>query len=151
MKKQIPLFKISWDNDDIAMVVNTIERGMNWSAGPNVKHFEKILARYIGVTYAVTFNSGTSSLLAALYAHGIGNGDEVIVPSFSFISVAMAPLFVNAEPVFVDIEDETLGIDPEQVEAKITGNTRAIIMAHYGGCLSRIERSRGSLKDTIYC
>jgi perosamine synthetase len=87
----------------------------------------------------VVFNSGTSSLLAALYAHGIGRGDQVIVPSFSFISVAMAPLFLNAEPVFVDIEDETLGVDPEQVEAKITSNTRAIITAHYGGCLSKIE------------
>jgi perosamine synthetase len=139
MKKKIPLFKISWDNDDISLVRDTIARGMNWSAGPNVKRFENILARYVGTKYAIVFNSGTSSLLAALYAHGIGSGDEVIVPSFSFISVAMAPLFVNADPVFVDIEDETLGIDPKRVEAKITNNTRAIIMAHYGGCLSKIE------------
>jgi perosamine synthetase len=138
MKRQIPFFKIAWDHDDISMVTTTIERGMHWSTGPNVKKFETILARYTGTKYAAVFNSGTSSLLAALYAHGIGSGDEVIVPSFSFISVAMAPLFVNAEPVFVDIEDETLGIDPQQVEAKITGNSRAIIMAHYGGCPSKI-------------
>jgi perosamine synthetase len=130
---QIPFFKIHWDDYDISLVRETIQRGMSWSAGPNVNRFEKLLARYIGTRYAVVFNSGTSSLLAALYAHDIGSGDEVIVPSFSFISVAMAPLFVNAEPVFVDIEDETLGIDPQKLEAKITRNTRAIIMAHYGG------------------
>ena len=138
MKRQIPFFKISWDNDDISMVRETIERGMHWSAGPNVKRFEKILARYTGTRYAAVFNSGTSSLLAALYAHDIGSGDEVIVPSFSFISVAMAPLFLNAAPVFVDIEEETLGIDPQKIEAKITRNTKAIIMAHYGGCPSKI-------------
>lgn len=138
MTMKIPLFRISWDNEDISAVAKTIERGMSWSAGPNVKRFEKMLARYTGTKYAAVFNSGTSSLLAALYAHDIGKGDEVIVPSFSFVSVAMAPLIVNADPVFVDIEDETLGIDPQKIEAKITNNTKAIIMAHYGGCPSKI-------------
>jgi perosamine synthetase len=138
MKKQIPFFKISWGKEDISMVRKTIERGMHWSAGPNVKRFENLLARYTGTRYAAVFNSGTSSLLAALFAHDIGSGDEVIVPSFSFISVAMVPLFLGAEPVFVDIEDETLGIDPQEIESKITRKTRAIIMAHYGGCPSKI-------------
>jgi perosamine synthetase len=139
MKRHVPLFKISWDEDDVSLVKDTIQRGMQWSAGPNVKHFERILARYVGTKYAVLFNSGTSSLLAALYAHGIGGGDEVLVPSFSFISVAMAPLFLNAEPVFVDIEEDSLGVDPEQVESKITSRTKAVIVAHYGGCISKIK------------
>jgi len=76
---KIPLFKIYWDEEDVRMVSDAIKAGMNWATGPNVGKFEELIASYVGTKYAVTFNSGTSALHAALLAHGIKNGDEVIV------------------------------------------------------------------------
>jgi len=140
---KIPLFKIYWDKEDITAVQNIISSGMNWATGPEVSRFEEEIARYIGVKYCLTFNSGTSALHALLLAHGIGKGDEVIVPSFTFIATANAALFVGARPVFADIEEKTLGLNPQDVARKITPKTRAIIPIHYGGCPCRIEE----LKD----
>ena len=134
MNWKIPLFKIYWDEEDIKMVSETIRRGMFWAIGPNVEKFEEMLSRYIGTEYALIFNSGTSALHATLLAYGIGKGDEVIVPSFTFIATANAPLFVGAQPVFADIEQKTYGLDPKDVEKRITPKTKAILPIHYGGC-----------------
>lgn len=134
MDWKIPLFKIYWDEEDVGMVKEVIQRGMHWAIGPNVEKFEEMLSRYVGTKYALVFNSGTSALYAILLAYGIGQGDEVIVPSFTFIATANAPLFVGATPVFADIEDKTYGLNPEDVEVKITAKTKAIIPIHYGGC-----------------
>ncbi len=117
MDWKIPLFKIYWDDEDIEMVTESVQRGMFWAAGPNIEKFERMLAEYIGRKYAVTFNSGTSALHAILLAYGIGQGDEVIVPSFTFIATANAPLFVGAKPVFADIEETDYGLDPDSVSA----------------------------------
>jgi len=135
----IPLFKIHTDQDDIDMVTGTIKRGSHWAIGPNIETFEKMLAEYIGTRYALTFNSGTSALHSLLLAYDIGRGDEVIVPSFTFIATANAPLFVGAKPVFADIERQTFGLDPEDVERKITPKTKAIIPINYAGCPCQIE------------
>jgi perosamine synthetase len=133
MSWKIPLFKIYWDEEDIETVNEAIRRGMFWAIGPDIEKFEGILADYIGTRHALAFNSGTSALHAILLAYNIGQGDEVIVPSFTFIATANAPLFVGAKPVFVDIEDKTCGLDPEDVKRKITPKTKAIIPIHYGG------------------
>lgn len=133
MDWKIPLFRIYWDEQDVETVVSAIRAGMNWAIGPNVQEFEKMLAEYVGTKHAVTFNSGTSALHAVLSAYDIGEGDEVIVPSFTFIATANAPLFVGAKPVFADIEEKTFGLAPEDVEKRITPKTRAIIPIHYGG------------------
>ena len=142
MNWKIPLFKIYWDQDDIEMVKEAIQRGMFWAIGPNIDRFEQMLAEYLGIRYAVVFNSGTSALHAALLACGIGEGDEVIVPSFTFIATANAPLFVAAKPIFADIEERTYGLDPQDVIRKITPRTKAIIPIHYGGCPCLIEELR---------
>ena len=134
MNWKIPLFKIYWDEADIELVKESIQRGMFWAAGPNIEKFEGMLSEYIGKKYAVVFNSGTSALHAVLLAYGIGQGDEVIVPSFTFIATANAPLFVGAKPVFADIEETTYGLNPNDVVRKITPKTKAIIPVHYGGC-----------------
>ncbi len=138
MDWKIPLFKIYWDEQDVEMVKDAIQRGMRWAIGPNIERFEKLLAEYAGVNYAAAFNSGTSALHSVLLACGVGQGDEVIVPSFTFIATANACLFVGAKPVFADIEDETHGLDPGDVEARISTGTKAIIPVHYGGCPCRI-------------
>lgn len=133
MDWKIPLFKIYWDEEDIKMVNEAIRRGMFWAIGPNVEKFEAMLSKYNGTKYALVFNSGTSALHAVLLAYGIGKGDEVIVPSFTFIATANAPLFVGAKPVFADIEKKAYGLDPADVKRKITKKTKAIIPIHYGG------------------
>jgi perosamine synthetase len=139
VKKKIPLFKTYWDKEDVDSVSSTIESGMNWATGPNVQEFERQIAEYADTEYALVFSSGTSALHAALLAHGIGKSDEVIVPSFTFISTANSALFVGAKPVFADIEEETFGLEPDDVEEEITKKTKAIVPVHYGGCSCRIK------------
>jgi len=118
------------------------------SQPPVIEEFEQEIADYIGKDYAVAFNSGTSALHAALLAYGIREGDEIIVPSFTFISTANAPLFVGAKPVFAEIEDATYGLDADDVAEKITKKTKAIIPIHYGGCpCSEIEALRNLAED----
>lgn len=133
MAKKIPLFKTYSDQNDIKTVSEVIERGTYWADGPEVKEFEKAIAEYVGQKHAVTFNNGTSALHAMLLAYGIGKGNEVIVPSFTFISTANAPLFTRATPVFADIEPATCGLDPSDIRKKITQHTKAIIPVHYAG------------------
>ena len=134
MNWKIPLFKMYWDEEDIRLVNEVIRSGTGWATGSKIAEFEREITEYIGSNYCLTFNSGTSALHAALIAHGVEKGDEVIVPSFTFISTANAPLFVEARPVFADIEEKTYGIDPNDVLEKITKRTRAIIPVHYAGC-----------------
>lgn len=147
MTWNIPLFKMYYNDDDINSVTSALRSGMNWAVGPDVSEFETEIADYIGTKYCITFNSGTSALHTALLAHGIGSGDEVIVPSFTFIATANAPLFVGARPVFADIEEKTLSLDPEHVIELITPRTRAIIPVHYGGCPCQIRELREIADD----
>ncbi|MBU1671415.1 MAG: DegT/DnrJ/EryC1/StrS family aminotransferase [Actinobacteria bacterium] len=139
---RVPLFKIYWDSDDVDSVREAVEAGRDWAIGPNVERFERQLAEYVGAPHALSFNSGTSALHALMIAHGIGPGDEVIVPSFTFISTANAPLFVGARPVFADIEEQTRGLDPSDVRSRITDSTKVVMPVHYGGCPCRIEELR---------
>ncbi|MFC2010260.1 DegT/DnrJ/EryC1/StrS family aminotransferase [Chloroflexota bacterium] len=139
MDWQIPLFKTYWDDEDVKSVTQAITTGMFWAMGPNIEKFEHVISEYVGTKYVVSFNSGTSALNAVLLAYNIGQDDEVIVPSFTFIATANAPLFVGAKPVFADIEETTYGLDPDSVRDQITPKTRAIIPIHYGGCACLIN------------
>lgn len=132
MKWKIPLFKIYWEEDDVEAVSKVIRRGTYWSSGPEIEHLEKKLASFVGTKYALSFSSGTSALHADLLAHNI-SGREVIVPSFTFIATANTVVLAGGKPVFAEIEDETYGLDPEDVKEKITEKTKAIIPVHYGG------------------
>jgi perosamine synthetase len=147
MAWKIPLFKILWDDDDINAVGKVIKRGMYWTCGPESAKFENMLAEYIGTKYAVVFNSGTTALHAEILAHKIKEGDRVIVPSFTFIATANAPVFVGAKPVFADIESQTFGLDPEDVKEKITAKVKAIIAVHYGGSPCLIRELREIAED----
>jgi len=147
MSWKLPLFKIYTDEADLQAVTEVLRRGTYWAEGPEVVEFERGLRDYQEKKYAVAFNSGTSALHAALLAYGIKGGDEVIVPSFTFIATANAPLFVKAKPIFADIEEQTLGLDPEDVEEKITPKTKAIIPVHYAGCPCKIRELREIADD----
>lgn len=140
MRQNIPLFKIYWDQHDVEKVSSVIKKGMYWAIGPEIKEFEKRVAEYVGVKYALAVNSGTSALHVILAAHDVGKGGEVIVPSFTFIATANAALFVGAKPVFTEIEGDTYGLDPVDVERRITPKTKAIMPIHYGGSPCHIEK-----------
>lgn len=144
---KIPLFKIYWDEDDVENVIDSIRKGAYWAVGPNIKKFEEKIAEYIGMKYTVVFNSGTSALHATLIAYNIKKGDEVIVPSFTFIATANAPLFVGARPIFADIEERTFGLDPEDLKERITPKSKAIIPIHYGGCPCLIRELKEIAED----
>jgi len=136
---EIPLFEIDWAESDIEAVADSIQRGGYWAKGPYVETFEEQIESYLGVEYAVVVNSGTTALVAALEGLGIGEGDEVIVPSFTFIATANAVQLADAEPVFADIERETYGLDPAAVEEHITDDTAAILPVHCYGAACRIH------------
>lgn len=113
-------------------VIGVLNSGM-LASGPKVKEFEKRFAKYVGVKYAVATSSGTTALHLALLSLGIGRGDEVIVPSFSFIATANAILFCGAKPVFCDIDPKTYNIDTNKIEKLITKRTKAILPVHLYG------------------
>ena len=120
---KLPLYKIYTDDEDVNLITKIVKRGSNWAIGPEIDEFENAICDYVGVDYSAVLNSGTSALHASLLAFGLGDGDEILVPSFSFISTANSVLFVNATPSFVDIEEETLGLDPKLIEKSVTSST----------------------------
>jgi perosamine synthetase len=128
----IPLSAPDISEADIA-AVGSVLRSSRLSLGPELEAFEHALANYVGASHAVAVNSGTSALHLSLRARGIGEGDEVILPSFAFIAVANAVRYVNAVPVFVDIDPFTLNLDPGAIESAITSHTRAILVVHTFG------------------
>lgn len=103
------------------------------ASGPKVALFEKQFAEFVGTKYAVATTSGTTALHLALLSLGIQKGDEVIVPSFTFIATANIVLFCNAKPVFCDVNPRTFNIDPLKIENLITEKTRAIMPVHLYG------------------
>lgn len=129
---RIPLSAPEITESDIEAVTRVL-RGTSLSLGPQLRKFEDGMKEYLGAPHAVAVNSGTSGLHLAIRALGIGEDDEVIVPSFAFIAVANAVCYERAVPVFVEIRAETLCLDPERVEAAITPRTRAILLVHTFG------------------
>ncbi len=110
--------------------------------GPKVAEFEKLFAERHKVKYAVAVSSCTAALHLALLAIGIGPGDEVLVPAFTWIATANAVLYCGATPVFVDIDPRTFNIDPSNVKEKITARTKAIIPVHLFGLCADIHAIR---------
>jgi perosamine synthetase len=129
---EIPLSAPDITGAEIDAVVSVL-RTSRLSLGPQMKEFEAAMAGYVGVPHAVAVSSGTAGLHLALLALGIGPGDEVIVPSFTFIAAASAVRYVGALPVFADIDPGTLNLDAAGVEAAITPRTRALIAVHTFG------------------
>ncbi len=144
---KIPLYKIFTDDEDIKLITKVIQRGNNWALGPEIEEFEDALKNYVGVDYCVTLNSGTSALHSALIANNIGCNDEVIVPSFSFISTANSVLFVGGKPVFADIEENTFSLSTSSIISKKTQQTKAIIPMDYGGLSCNISEINQIAKE----
>ena len=128
----LPYGKQWIDEDDIA-AVNEVLHSQWLTTGPKVAEFEKAFADFVGVKEAVAVSSGTAALHAAMFAIGIGQGDEVILSPMTFVATANAVVFQGGTPVFIDVEPDTLLIDPDEIEKKITSRTKAIIAVDYAG------------------
>jgi len=145
---KIPLYKIYTDDEDLKLVTKIIKRGNRWAIGPEVEQFENAIKNYVGSDYCLTLNSGTSALHASLLAYELGMNDEIIVPSFTFISTVNSVLFVDAKPTFAEIEEANLGLDPELIQERISSRTKAVIPMDCGGLPCKIFEIKKQIEDT---
>jgi dTDP-4-amino-4,6-dideoxygalactose transaminase len=127
------------EEDERQAVLDVLASGQ-LAQGPRVAAFEAAFAEYVGVRHAVAVNSGTAALHLSLLVRGVGPGDEVVVPAFSFAATANTVLHAGARPVFVDVREDDFGIDTAQIEAALTPRTRAIVPVHLYGQTCDIER-----------
>lgn len=130
--KFLPYGKQYIDENDINDVVKVLKSDFI-TQGPKIGEFEEALAQYCGSKYAVAFNSGTSALHGAYFASGLEKGDEIITSPNTFVATSNAALYLNAKPVFCDVEKETGNLDVSKVEEKITEKTKLIVPVHYSG------------------
>lgn len=129
----LPVNQPLLDGRERELLIECIDSGWISSDGPNVKKFEDGFAQFIGVKHGVAVANGTAALEAALFAIDLKEGDEVIMPSFTIISCAIAVLRFGAKPVLIDIEPVTWNIDVNLIESKITSHTKAIMAVHMYG------------------
>ncbi|KAF0135283.1 MAG: UDP-4-keto-6-deoxy-N-acetylglucosamine 4-aminotransferase [Candidatus Saganbacteria bacterium] len=130
--KQIP-YAMQWiDGTDVKAVIGAL-RSDYLTQGSRIAEFEKKVAKYCGVKYAVAVSSGTAALHAACFAAGIKTGDEVITSPITFVASANCILYCGGRPVFADIQEDTINIDPKNIKKKITNKTKAIIPVHFAG------------------
>ena len=130
----IPIARPLIGDEEKAAVLAVLDSGL-LAQGARVRALEERFAALCGVREAVATSSGTTALMTALAAHGIGQGDEVITTPFSFIATANAILFSGARPVFADVREADFNIDPALIEARVTPRTRAIMPVHLYGQL----------------
>lgn len=142
----IPYGKQSIDEEDIKAVTNVLRS--DWlTTGPMVEAFEKAVAEFVGAKYGVAFSSGTAGLHAAAFASNIVKGTEVLVPPMTFVATANSVVYQGGTPVFVDVEPDTLLIDPLKLEAQINSKTRAIIAVDYAGQPCNYDALRKTAKN----
>jgi dTDP-4-amino-4,6-dideoxygalactose transaminase len=139
MKMKVPFFDLVPQflsmEEEIRSALNEVLKTQQFILGPQVKALEETISKYCEVPFAIGVGSGSDALVLSLMALGVGRGDEVLVPPFTFFATAGAVSRVAAVPVFVDIDPETFNIDPAKIEEKITPKTKALIPVHlYGQC-----------------
>ncbi len=137
---ELPLFDLRLEQADLDAVAQTLRSG--WlTLGPRTAEFEEAFAAQLGARHAIAVSSCTAALHLAYLAAGVGPGDEVIVPSFTFAATAAAALYCNATPVFAEIVSrERPSLDPADVEQRITPRTKAVCVVHYAGYAAAADR-----------
>ena len=140
MSERIPIALPDLGDEEVAAVTRVLRSG--WvTQGPEVAAFEEEFAAFVGAEHAVAVSNCTTGLHLALLAAGVGPGDEVIVPTHTFVATANAALYAGAIPEFVDIDPQTLCIDPERAEKALTdGGYRAVLPVHFAGYPAAMER-----------
>jgi len=138
MKRTIPFYIPEIGEKEVEEVINTLKSG--WlTTGNKTKIFERKLENYLNVKHVLAVSSCTAALHLSIATLGIGKGDEVITSPFTFPSTVNVILYENAKPVFADIKEDTLNINPEEVKKKISDKTKAIIPVHYAGQSCEME------------
>ncbi|MDQ6780553.1 MAG: DegT/DnrJ/EryC1/StrS family aminotransferase [Candidatus Eremiobacteraeota bacterium] len=138
----LPYCRPSIDDDDIAAVVDNLKSG--WlTTGPQTREFEREFEALTGVKHAVGLSSCTAGLLVGMSALGVEPGDEVVMPSLSFVAGAQCARQLGAKPIFCDVEPDTLCISPRTIEPVITARTRLIMPMHYAGRPARVAEIVG--------
>src|ERR1700685_2119053 len=128
----LPYGRQSIEEDDIQSVVDVLRS--DWlTTGPKVAEFEEAFAASVSAKHAVSFSSGTAALHGAAFAAGLKPGDEAITSPMTFAATANCVLYQGATPVFADVSDDTLNLDPEKAAARVTRRTRAILPVDYAG------------------
>jgi perosamine synthetase len=136
--RTIPVARPFFGREEEELILQVLRSG--WvSQGPRVAEFEERFAEYVGANHAVAVSSCTTALHLAFLVLGIGPGDEVLCPSFSFVATANSIVHSGATPVFVDIERETYNLDPARIEEAITPRTRAILVVHQVGLPAALD------------
>ena len=131
-KQMLPYGRPCLDQDDLRAMAPVLET--DWlTTGPKVPEFERAFADFVGAKEAVAVCNGTAALHCAVYALGIGPGDEVIVPAMTFAASANCVVYQGGTPVFADVDPATLLLDPAEVEKKITPHTKAVVTVDYAG------------------
>jgi perosamine synthetase len=144
----MPVFKPCTGQEEADAVAEVLRSG--WiGMGPKTAEFEKSFAEYLGAPYAVGLNSCTAALDLATQLAGVGPGDEVIVPTITFVSTAHAVMYRGARVVFADIDRETLNISFADVERKVSSKTKAIIPVHYAGRPVDVRRLEQVVGDRV--
>jgi dTDP-4-amino-4,6-dideoxygalactose transaminase len=138
-------YQIIKDEIDVGLK-NVFQRGA-FILGQEEKDFEEAFAKYCGVSYGIGVNSGTDALYLALGSIGVKPGDEVILPSFTFIATALSVSYTGATPVFVDIEEETYNMDTEKFKSAITDKTKAVLPVHLYGQPANMNEIVAIAKD----
>jgi len=137
----LPYGRQSIDDGDIAAVVETLRS--DWlTTGPKVGEFEEAFAAWVGARYAVSFSSGTAALHGSAFAAGLGVGDEAITSPLTFAATANCVLYQGGKPVFADVREDTLNIDPERVSACITPRTKTLLPVDYAGHPADLDELR---------
>ena len=131
-RRNIPVADPYISEDDVEAVAGAV-RNKRLSQGEYVEKFEKAFSDYVKSSHALAVSNGTAALHLALLSVGVESGDEVIVPSFTFVASSNCALYVGARPVFVDIDPRTFNIDPQKIEKVISPKTKAIVVVHYAG------------------
>lgn len=135
--------------DEVVAAIDRVCTSQRFILGPEVEALEAELADAIGVPHAVAVSSGTDALLLALMALGVGPGDEVITPTFSFFATAGSVARLGARPVFVDIDPDTYVMTPEAMARALTSRTRAVIPVHLFGLCADVAALRAALPDHV--
>ena len=137
---ELPLFDLRLEPQDLEAVAETLRSG--WlTLGPRTQAFEEAFAAHLGARHAVAVSSCTAALHLAYLAAGVGPGDEVIVPSFTFAATAAAVVYCGATPVFAEIVSrENPSLNPEDVERRITPRTKAVCVVHFAGYAAAADR-----------
>ena len=140
---KIPINIPDIDKEEIREVTAVLSEkaltSSSFEGGKRVQQFEKLLAKFVKSKFAVAVNSGTAALQASLYAIDIKLGDEVLIPSFTFVATANSVKSVGAEPIFVDILKDNYTMDPNDLRKKITRRTKAIIPVHLYGHMAYMD------------